>query len=110
MEAQPKLYSRGKMIEELDDYTPPFVSPVSILGKRKFNDAFEEQTFDNSRYGQHIATDFFNKNVGHCVIQKQSSQKDIERKEDVKSLSSEAEKEILEWCQYYRANRNLFNV
>ena len=105
MSAQPKFNSRGPQVEELGDF-----KPVSILGKRKFNDAFHEKTFDDSRYGQHISSDFFYKNIGHSVSQKQSSEKDIERKEVVKTFSYKEEQEILDWCEYYRANRNLFNV
>ena len=118
MASQPKFNSRGQMIEELDDYRSPFVSPVSILGKRKFNDVFEEQTFDDSRYRQHIDTDFFNKNVGHSVTQVSENKvpankvpvNNIERKEGTKILSYQEELELLNWCDYYRANRNLFNV
>ena len=105
MSAQPKFNSRGPQVEELGDF-----KPVSILGKRKFNDAFHEKTFDDSRYGQHIDTNFFQANIGHSVSQKQSSEKDIERKEVVKTFSYKEEQEILDWCEYYRANRNLFNV
>ncbi len=75
--------------------------PVSTLGKRKFHDAFESETFDDSRYGQHISSDFFDKNVGHNSIQ-------ISEERKIFTLSQE--KEILEWCEYYLANKNLFNV
>ena len=105
MSAQFKINSRGPQVEELGDF-----KPVSILGKRKFNDAFHEQTFDDARYGQHIDINFFQANIGHSVSQKQSSEKDIERKEVVKTFSYKEEQEILDWCEYYRANRNLFNV
>jgi len=97
MSAQPKFNSRGQMIEELDEYRPPFMSPVSILGKRKFNHAFEHQTFDDSRYGQHIDINFFDKNLGHCVV---------ERKDIVKNYSSMEEQEILQWCHNYLASKN----
>jgi hypothetical protein len=130
MSAQPKFNSKGQMIEELDDYDyrAPFMSPkpvspkrnnvsntnlVSILGKRKFNDAFDANTFDDSRYGQHIDANFFDKNVGHAVPQvaeKKSPFNNFERKSSVKSFSNEEVQEILNWCEYYRANRNLFNV
>jgi hypothetical protein len=101
MASQPKFNSRGQMIEELDEY-----KPNSILGKRKFNDAFDSNTFDDSRYGQHIDTDFFNKNIGHPVSQKQSSEKVIERKDNVKNYSYEEEQEILQWCQNYLASKS----
>jgi hypothetical protein len=101
MASQPKFNSRGQMIEELDE-----IKPVSILGKRKFNDALDSNTFDDSRYGQHIDTDFFNKNIGHCVSQKLSSEKVIERKDNIKIYSYEEEQEILQWCQNYLASKN----
>jgi hypothetical protein len=101
MSAQPKFNSRGQMIEELDDF-----KPVSNLGKRKFNDAFDSNTFDDSRYGQHIDTDFFNKNIGHTVSQKQSSEKMIERKDNIKIYSYEEEQQILQWCYNYLASKN----
>jgi len=37
----------------------------SVLEKRKFGNAFDQTTFDDERYGQHIASDFFEKNMGH---------------------------------------------
>ena len=92
MSAQPKLNSRGQQIEELDDF-----KPISVLGKRKFNNAFHEQTFDDARYGQHISSDFFYKNVGHSVI---------ERKDNVKIYSYQEEQDILKWCQNYLASKN----
>ena len=86
MSAQPKFNSRGPQVEELDDF-----KPVSILGKRKFNDAFHEKTFDDARYGQHISSDFFEavlpsgeKNVGHSVVQEH-------KRENVKIYSYQAE-------------------
>lgn len=133
MSAQPKFNSKGQMIEELDDYRAPFLSPkgspdglkpvspkrnnnqyaVSVLGKRKFNDAFDVNTFDDSRYGQHIDANFFDKNVGHTVPQvaeKKIPLNNFERKSSVKTFSNEEVQDILNWCEYYRANRNLFNV
>ncbi len=40
----------------------------SMLEKRKFGVAFDQTNFDDERYGQHIATDFFEKNMGHLAI------------------------------------------
>jgi len=92
MASQPKFNSRGQIIEELDE-----IKPVSILGKRKFNDAFEQKTFDDTRYGQHIDTNFFDKNIGHSVV---------ERKDNVKIYSYQEEQEILQWCHNYLASKN----
>jgi hypothetical protein len=101
MSAQPKINSRGPQVEELDE-----VKPVSILGKRNFNDAFEYKTFDDSRYGQHISSDFFQTNVGHSVIEEQSHEQEIRRKDDVKIFSNKEEQDILQWCQNYLASKN----
>lgn len=101
MSAQPKLNSRGKEIEELDDF-----QPVSIPRKRKFNDAFYEQTFDDSRYGQHIDSDFFKTNIGHSVVEEQSLEQEIRRKEYVKIVSNKEEQDILQWCQSYLETKN----
>ena len=42
------------------------LSPV--LGKRTFDNAFNQETFDDFRYGQHININFFEKNIGHIAI------------------------------------------
>ena len=146
MTAEPKFNSMRKCIEELDERRPIFMSPkpvspkrmphVSILGKRKFNDAFENETFDDTRYGQYITCDFFNRNIGHCVIQaeqplpkKETESKTVTYEEEQeilqwsnyynalkkketgsKTFTYQEEQEILEWCDYYRTNMNLFNV
>ena len=39
-----------------------------ILGKRTFDNAFKQKTYDDFRYGQHIDTKFFEKNIGHIVL------------------------------------------
>jgi hypothetical protein len=39
-----------------------------VLGKRTFDKAFKQETFDDFRYGQHIDINFFEKNIGHIVI------------------------------------------
>ena len=39
-----------------------------ILGKRTFDNAFKQETYDDFRYGQHIDTKFFEKNIGHTVL------------------------------------------
>jgi hypothetical protein len=40
---------------------------MPILGKRKFNEAFDISSYDDSRYNQHIDDKFFVANIGHCV-------------------------------------------
>lgn len=41
---------------------------ISILGKRKLQEAFGVGVHDADRYGQEIAPDFFATNIGHSVI------------------------------------------
>jgi len=103
------------------------VSPV--LGKRKYKDAFNEATFEDARYEQHIGIDFFETNMGHTVIQQANTtefqratdkliedfRRDIQtalpilrRERDSESKYDQAE--LLAWCEYYLANKNLFNV
>jgi hypothetical protein len=92
-----------------------------VLGKRKYKDAFDEATFEDARYEQHIAVDFFETNMGHAVIQQatdkmiQDFRRDIQtalpilrRERDGEGKYDQAE--ILAWCEYYLANKNLFNV
>ena len=40
----------------------------SVLGKRNYNNAFKEETYDDFRYGQHIDTKFFEKNIGNIAL------------------------------------------
>ena len=39
------------------------------LGKRKYCQSFEQSTFEDDRYQQHIDNKFFSTNVGHLVNQ-----------------------------------------
>jgi len=71
-----------------------------VAGKRSYEEAFPD-SFEDERYNQHIASDFFTNNVGHSVVEGRR-ERDSESKYDPE--------EILQWCQYYLANRNLFNV
>jgi hypothetical protein len=42
----------------------------SVLGKkRSYDNAFTQETYDYFRYGQHIDIKFFEKNIGHTIIQ-----------------------------------------
>ena len=49
------------------DPLPTPSTPPSVLGKRKFCQSFDQTTFDDDRYAQHIPADFFATNVGHLV-------------------------------------------
>ena len=39
----------------------------SILGKRNYNNTFEQDTFEDNRYGQHIDSAYFANKIGHAV-------------------------------------------
>jgi hypothetical protein len=92
-----KYNSKGRLIEELD-IRDLFMSPkpVSLYNqcKRKFTDAFENETFDDDRYGQHISSDFFKTKISSD-------------NEERKTFTSLQEKEILQWCEYYLANKKI---
>jgi hypothetical protein len=90
----------------------------SVLGKRKFDKAFDEHTYDDLRYGQHIGKDFFQNNYGNnCSNWQQVLEegeiyepKHIREAANVnKSLELDAQ-EILSWCEYYLANKSLFKI
>lgn len=102
-----------------DFMTPKPTSPKhrhSMSGsKRTFSQAFEDDE-EEEHYGQKIGTEFFATNIGHSVVQSVTDSviedflgnemlrrdRDCEEKYDVD--------ELLEWCDFYRNNRNLFNV
>lgn len=112
-----------------DFMTPKPTSPKhrhSVSGsKRTFSQAFDEDE-EEEHYGQKIGTEFFATNIGHGVVQAGHNvvqgvtdsviedfrmdfgnemlrrERDCEDKYDVD--------ELLEWCDFYRNNRNLFNV
>jgi hypothetical protein len=86
-------------IEEKQTFKPL----VSILGKRKFYEAFEQSTFDDDRYDQHLIDDFFNTNVGHNVLQ-------VKEIREIYDKSNYDVDENLKLCEFYLANKNLFNV
>lgn len=58
---------------------------VSSIGKRKYNDAFQADTFDDARFGQHIGAEFFKKELT-------------------------SEEELLKWCEHYLNNKDLFTI
>ena len=89
---------------------------LSILGKRKFGDCFEDN--DDERYGQHIGTDFFTINVGHAVRPASPSPDNWEdqswneyvQKEGRRERDSESKydpEEIMQWCFKYLAEKNI---
>jgi hypothetical protein len=106
--------------------TPKPTSPKkSILGKRKYDQSFGAE-FEDERYNQHIADDFFQQNMGHNVVQIQIQAATDKIFEDFRinldrMLQNEAKAndkkdlkynviEVLANYEYYLANKNLFNV
>jgi hypothetical protein len=69
----------------------------SILSKRKYEDAFGSETFDDERYGQHISNNYFEKSIGHDVHYKVSNKTVINAIYDVD--------ELLDWCNKYLASK-----
>jgi predicted S18 family serine protease len=108
--------------------------------KRKFSDAFIAGSVDDCRYNQHISADFFVTNGSDFTeeIKEIKEEKEVEikeEKEEIVEIKEEKEEivevkeeivevkeetvvvftvveaqEILDWCAYYLANKNLFNV
>jgi hypothetical protein len=76
-------YSSPIMNEEKETFRASFMTPKpqspkhnkfvpSVLSKRKFEDAFGVDNFDDERYGQHISSDFFVNSQGHNVYYRAS--------------------------------------
>lgn len=81
---------------------------ISILGKRKLEDAFGYGSHDTERYGQEISPDFFKTNYGHSVKVETIKPKGASLKttENLPPLCKEKEAEIIEWCYKYMASKN----
>jgi len=117
------------------DIKPPLVEttpithktiPVltSVLTKRTYANAFavgDNTTYDgydDARYGQHIAGNFFTDNYGHAVYYPQKIQTNIPSTNipstNIPSTNipqTEADKPFIsEEMKFYIENRNLFNV
>ena len=85
-----------------------------VGSKRKYSRAFSTNSgannYDDARYGQHISDSFFTTNYGHGVYISDTA----------RLMSTFAarngggviytQREMNEWREFYRANRNLFNV
>ena len=89
---------------------------LSILGKRKFGDGFEDN--DDERYGQHIGDKFFKINVGHAVRPaspnpdnwEDQSWNEYVQKEGRRERDSESKydpEEIMQWCFKYLSEKNI---
>ena len=107
---------------------PEFMSPKpvspkqlkrdTILGKRKFEQSFAPESFEDERYGQPISNEFFQKNIGHSVVQVAAAGAIDDFRAMLDALfpagkqppESVGASDIIEWCEFYLKNKNLFNV
>jgi hypothetical protein len=71
-----------------------------LLCKRKYNRAFNKESYEDERYGQHIDSDYFEKgNIGHGVFQKET---EVQTEEE--ELDAELKQKLndtYEWCLQY---------
>ena len=61
---QPYDFSSPIYEEDTSPTNPPL---TTNLGKRKYADSFDPATYEDTRYCQRIADDFFKNNIGHGV-------------------------------------------
>jgi hypothetical protein len=89
---------------------------VKCGGKRKFEQAFTDKVYDDTRYGQHIGEDFFKTNYGsNCNTLETLEEGDAFNPANIKEITDSNGKkidvdELLSWCAYYLANRKLFQI
>lgn len=91
---------------------------TSVLTKRTYATAFtldDNAMYDDARYGQHIADNFFTDNCGHAVYYPPKIQTNIHiPSTNIPSTNipqTEADKPFIsEEMKFYMENRNLFNV
>lgn len=79
-------------------------------GKRKYSRAFASDNYDDVRYGQHIGDAFFTTNYGHGVYISDTARLMSTFASRTGGGMIYTEREMNEWREFYRANRNLFNV
>lgn len=79
-------------------------------GKRKYSRAFSSDNYDDARYGQHIGDAFFTTNYGHGVYISDTARLMSTFAARTGGGIIYTEREMTEWREFYRANRNLFNV
>jgi hypothetical protein len=101
---------------------PEFMSPKpvspkrlkreSILGKRKYEHSFATESFEEERYGQQID------DQRHSVVQVAAAGAINDFRAMLDALfpagkqipESVGASDIIEWCEFYLKNKNLFNV
>ena len=83
-------------------------------GKRKYSRAFSTNSgannYDDARYGQHIGDAFFTTNYGHGVYISDTARLMSTFAARTGGGVIYTQREMNEWREFYRANRNLFNV
>ena len=112
----PMSSSRKHSREELES------SSISVsCEKRNFSQTFGNEN-EEQRYGQKITDTFFASNIGHCVISVNEENNKIginnsdnnvgsdDKFQYKKSKETNDIQEIIDWCEFYRNNKNLFNV
>ena len=92
---------------------PNGTETVDVIGsKRKYSRAFANDSYDTARYGQHIGENFFATNYGHggYISDLARILSTFAARNPIPGGAMYNENEVLEWREFYRANRNLFNV
>jgi len=85
---------------------------LSVLGKRKFDNAYPQDTYDDLRYGRHIDNAFFQNNYGsNCNNWENLEEGEIYEPEEIRKavnvdIHLDVQK-ILSWCEQYLANKRL---
>lgn len=79
-------------------------------GKRKYSRAFATNSYEDARYGQHISDAFFTTNYGHGVYISDTARLMSTFAARTGGGVIYTQREMNEWREFYRANRNLFNV
>jgi len=79
-------------------------------GKRKYSRAFSTNSYEDARYGQHISDTFFTTNYGHGVYISDTARLMSTFAARTGGGVIYTQREMNEWREFYRANRNLFNV
>ena len=98
------------VIEEVKTFLKGLIDSLTGVkagSKRKYSHAFVTDygvdTFDDARYGQHIGQTFFAANSGHGVYMTERWSTFAERNPLYRA-------DTVEGSEFYRTNRNLFNV
>ena len=81
-----------------------------VGSKRKYSRAFAANNYDDARYGQHISDAFFTTNYGHGVYISDTARLMSTFAARTGGGVIYTQREMNEWREFYRANRNLFNV